>query len=68
MQGAFKAVYGRTIADYSRELRLQRAREAIERNGASVAQAAYDAGYSNPANFSTAFKRLFGLSPSEAKS
>ncbi|MEQ9554241.1 MAG: AraC family transcriptional regulator [Rhodospirillales bacterium] len=67
MQGAFKAVYGRTIADYSRELRLQRAREAIERDGVSVAQAAYDAGYSNPANFSTAFKRLFGLSPSETK-
>lgn len=67
MQGAFKAAYGRTIADYSRELRLERAREAIERDGISVARAAYDAGYSNPANFSTAFKRLFGLSPSEVR-
>jgi AraC-like DNA-binding protein len=67
MQGAFKAVYGRTIADYSRELRLQRAREAMERDGISVAQAAYEAGYSNPANFSTAFKRLFGLSPRDVQ-
>lgn len=65
MQTAFKSAFGRTIADYSRELRLMQARDAIERDGASVAQAAYDAGYSNPANFSTAFKRLFGLSPSE---
>lgn len=67
MQEAFKEIYGRTIADYLRELRLQRARKAIERDDVSVAQAAYEAGYSNPANFSTAFKRLFGLSPSDVR-
>ncbi len=67
MQSAFKSVYGRTIADYSRELRLERARDAIERDGVSVAQAAYEAGYSNPANFSTAFKRQFGLNPSTVR-
>ena len=50
-----------------RELRLQRARKAIERDDVSAAQAAYEAGYSNPANFSTAFKRLFGLSPSDVR-
>ena len=43
------------------------ARDAMERDGISVAEAAYDAGYSSPANFSTAFKRMFGLSPREAK-
>lgn len=67
MQSAFKTVYGRTVADFCRELRLLRARDAMERDGISVAEAAYDAGYSNPANFSTAFKRMFGLSPREAK-
>jgi AraC-like DNA-binding protein len=67
MQTAFKSVYGRTIADFCRELRLEHARIAIEREGKSVAEAAYGAGYSNPANFSTAFKRQFGLSPSEAR-
>jgi transcriptional regulator GlxA family with amidase domain len=67
MQSAFKSTYDRTIADYSRELRLERARDAIERDGVSVAQAAYEAGYSNPANFSTAFKRQFGLNPSTVR-
>ncbi|HCS71542.1 MAG TPA: AraC family transcriptional regulator, partial [Rhodospirillaceae bacterium] len=67
MQTAFKSAYGRTIADFCRELRLEQARIAIEREGKSVAEAAYGAGYSNPANFSTAFKRQFGLSPSEAR-
>lgn len=67
MQAAFKSVYGRTIADFCRELRLEHARIAIEREGKSVAEAAYGAGYSNPANFSTAFKRQFGLSPTRAR-
>ena len=67
MQTAFKATYNSTIADFSRELRLQNARAAIERDGISVGEAAYIAGYSNPANFSTAFKRFFGLSPSDVK-
>lgn len=65
MQAVFKATYGKTIADFSREMRLWRAREMIEKDGASISQAAFSAGYSSAANFSTAFKRQFGLSPSE---
>ncbi len=67
MQAAFKAAYSRTIADFSREVRLQRARQAIEHDGISVGEAAYMAGYSSAANFSTAFRRLFGLSPGDVK-
>jgi AraC-like DNA-binding protein len=39
------------------------AREALERDGMSVAQAAYIAGYTSAANFATAFRRFFGTTP-----
>ncbi|AWK89745.1 helix-turn-helix domain-containing protein [Azospirillum thermophilum] len=67
LQRLFRAVYGTTVADYHRSLRMDRARRLLERDGVTVTEAAYAAGYDNPANFSTAFKRRFGLSPREAR-
>ena len=67
MQAAFKKSYRTTIAEFRRDLRLQQARAAIEQEGVSVSEAAYRAGYANPASFSTAFKRRFGFAPSIAK-
>lgn len=66
MQRAFKSAYGTTVVDFVREYRLHQARRAICQEGISVSEAAYRAGYTSPANFSTAFKKLFGLTPSEA--
>ncbi len=68
MQRAFKLAYGGTVVDFIREYRLHQARQALVTEGISISEAAYRAGYSNPANFSTAFKKLFGLTPSDAKS
>lgn len=65
MQNSFKTAYGMTIMDYIRERLLVTARDAMEREGVTIGQAAFLAGYSSPANFSTAFKRQFGISPSE---
>ena len=48
---------------YIRQFRLEQAKQAMEADGASIAEAAYLAGYSSSANFTTAFKRCFGLSP-----
>lgn len=42
-------------------------RRMLKREGASVAQAAFVAGYTNPTKFATAFKREFGLSPRATK-
>lgn len=63
LQRMFHAAYGMTVFDYVRRARLQRARDAIEREGISIAQAAHIAGYTTAANFATAFKRLYGLTP-----
>ncbi len=68
LQRAFKAAHGMTVMEYIRERKLVSAKDAMEREGLTIAQAAHRAGYSSPANFSTAFKRVFGIAPSELRS
>jgi len=63
LQQQFRQVSGQTIAASLRQRRLQRAALALQHEGASVGQAAELAGYSSQANFSTAFRRLFGVMP-----
>ena len=67
LQRLFKQAYGVTVIEFIRSQRLLKARDALERDGITVAQAAYLAGFSSPANFATAFKRAFGTSPSQLK-
>jgi AraC-like DNA-binding protein len=47
--------------------RLSKARQSIERGESTLKDAAYSSGYSNLSNFSKAFKKEFGLSPSQVK-
>jgi AraC-like DNA-binding protein len=63
LQRRFKAAYGTTVVDFVRARKLEQAREALERDGLSIGEAAFLAGYSNPANFTTAFRRAFGMLP-----
>ena len=63
LQQQFRLAFGKAVFDYLRASRLQRAALALQHDGVSVARAAEIAGYSSQANFSTAFRRHFGLSP-----
>lgn len=67
LQRLFHAAYGNSVLDFARARRLQRAREALTAGRMTVTEAALAAGYSSPANFATAFKRRFGISPKEVK-
>lgn len=67
LQRHFPAVGGTGVADYLRGRRLQRARDALERGEADVAAAAHLAGYRSAANFATAFRRQFGVTPRQAR-
>lgn len=58
----FFLAFGCCIGGYVNEQRLERARYLLEQ-GMAVSQAAWAVGYAHPANFSTAFRRRFGLSP-----
>jgi AraC-like DNA-binding protein len=67
MQRQFKAAFGVTVMDYIRARRLALAKIAMEQDGKTIAQAAHIAKYKSPANFATAFKRAYGVSPSALK-
>lgn len=58
-----------SVSEWIRELRLQAAREHLERCPAStrIADIAYQWGFTDQAGFSNAFKQRFDLTPSECK-
>ncbi|WP_050981491.1 helix-turn-helix transcriptional regulator [Advenella kashmirensis] len=62
LQRQFRSAFGTSVNDYRRVMRLHQARTSLEQ-GTSITEAAYQAGYSSAANFATAFRRQFGLSP-----
>lgn len=59
----FKANFGTTILDYIRDQRLDAARILLMQRRFQVAEVAYRIGYSNPANFTNAYKRRYGYPP-----
>jgi AraC-like DNA-binding protein len=63
----FRRAFGISAADYLRTRRLEQARDAMIQQGISVNEAAWLAGYGNPANFATAFRRHFGFAPSKSR-
>lgn len=67
MQRQFRELRGMSVFEYQRGRRLMQARQALERDGISVSEAAWRAGYNSPANFATAFKRQFGISPRQVR-
>jgi len=61
------AQHGETVADYVRELRLQRARQLLASDTASSARIgdiAYRCGFENSVHFTRLFRHRFGLTPS----
>lgn len=64
----FQRAFGVSAREYLLERRLLIGRNAILRDGLSIAEAAYKAGYQYPANFTSAFTRHFGYPPSRLKS
>lgn len=63
LQRLFRAVHGVSPVEYIRRRNLDLARLALLHEGISVKEAAFRAGYSSSANFSTAFRRQFGYPP-----
>ncbi|MBN8885033.1 MAG: helix-turn-helix transcriptional regulator [Rudaea sp.] len=64
----FKKHYGTTVHDYIRTVRLNRAKELLSSPDYSVTDVSFLVGYEHSANFATAFKRHFGVSPRDARS
>jgi signal transduction histidine kinase/AraC-like DNA-binding protein len=60
-----KALLGTGVTDYLQSLRLTKARQLLLQVGTSVAEVAYQTGFSSPTYFATAFKAKYQLSPTE---
>ncbi|HTE12422.1 MAG TPA: AraC family transcriptional regulator, partial [Chitinophagaceae bacterium] len=67
LKNNFKTVYGMPIYQYFQKARMRAARDTLETNKYSVKQVAIELGYTNLSNFSTAFRKEFGILPSELK-
>ena len=63
----FKQVFGMTVSDYTRRLRMHRAKVLLEESGLSIIETALEVGYSHASNFATAFKRYYGVTPRQAR-
>ena len=62
-----KALLGTGVTDYLQSIRLTKARQLLLHEGSTIAEVAYQAGFSSPSYFSTAFKAKYHVSPSEYK-
>ncbi len=58
------ALLGESISDYIQNLRLKKAEELLLEGKLSVADIAYQVGYSSPDYFSTVFRSRYGVPPS----
>lgn len=61
----FRAVAGVSPLRYIQEIRIELAKEAIERGARSLDEIAWEVGYADPATFRRLFRRMVGLTPSE---
>ena len=59
-----KRVAGKTFLDFTREFRLKKSREHLITQQYNVSEVARITGFRSVAHFSDAFKRYFGVSPS----
>jgi len=60
-----KELTNQTSRDFLRNIRLQKAAMLLKDKKQSIAEVAYSVGFQNLAHFSTAFKEMYGMPPSE---
>lgn len=67
LQRLFRIGENRSVFDYVRNIRLERAFAALGRGDVNVQEASAIAGYTSAANFATAFRRRFGIVPTAVR-
>ena len=60
-----KELTGLSVGEFIRNLRLQQAAKLLAAGDTTVAQVTYAVGFANPTHFASAFKKHFGVTPSE---
>ena len=67
LTGLFKESYGISIGSYIEEVRLTVSNSLLSNNRMSISEIANECGYKNMNTFYKAFKRFFGVSPTEKR-
>ena len=67
LRAGFKQLFGTTIFEFCKEQRLDKAWTLLEVEGMTIGQVAEATGYEYDANFSTAFKKHFGILPKDVR-
>jgi len=67
LQRRFKQEYGVGLSDFVRVSRLNKVNLRLQNGDLTVSEAAYLAGYSSTANFTTAFRKQFGATPARVR-
>lgn len=65
LKRCFHGVYGTPIYSYMRSYRLQAAQKLLTETKVTIAEIAHSVGYENPNKFATAFKSVYGVTPTE---
>ena len=60
-----KEILGISTSEFIRNIRLTQAAKLLKSKKITISQVAYAVGYSSPSLFSAAFKKFYGLSPTE---
>ena len=61
----FRQMFGCAPGQFHKKIKMEYAREQIQRGVRQPVELSYDLGYSHPSNFTSAFKKYFGELPSE---
>lgn len=67
LRRGFKEYFGITVYDYITRLRMEKARELLLDQGKTISEVSSIVGFSHQNNFSIAFKKYFGIPPSELR-
>lgn len=60
-----KAITNQSVGDFIRSVRLKHAAQLLEKGHQNISDVAYICGFETPSSFSTAFKKFYGVPPSE---
>jgi AraC-like DNA-binding protein len=61
----FEKMYTKTLYDYFNEKKMAMAQQLLKNTNKNISEIAYEFGFSNPSNFSAAFKRYYSVTPNE---
>lgn len=67
LKKGFKELFGTTVFGFWNDLKMEEARKMILEKEMNISEVADAVGYKNSRHFSTAFKRKFGIIPSQLK-